>query len=41
MVLGAKRLGYGGDMTMVWEGGQTARIENRGKTTWGETTRGN
>ena len=32
MVLGAKRLGYGG--------GETTRVENRGETTRGETTRG-
>ena len=31
MVLGAKRLGYGGE---------TTRVENRGETTRGETTRG-
>ena len=30
MVLGAKRLGYGGE---------TTRVENRGETTRGETTR--
>ena len=32
MVMGAKRLGYGG--------GKTTRVENRGETTRGETTRG-
>ena len=39
MVLGAKRLGYGGrnDQGM---GGETTRVENRGETTRGETTRG-
>ena len=31
MVMGAKRLGYGGE---------TTRVENIGKTTTGETTRG-
>ena len=31
MVLGAKRLGYGGE---------TTRVENRGETTRGETTMG-
>ena len=31
MVLGAKRLGYGGE---------TTRVENRGETTRGEMTRG-
>ena len=31
--MGAKRLGYGG-------GGETTRVENRGETTRGETSRG-
>ena len=42
MVLGAKRLGYGGETTSVWGakrlryGGETTRVKNRGETTRGK-----